>query len=325
MSENASHPDLIANRITRVEELVYELSVSEVMTKNPTTFDYDTSIRDALEVMRRLKVSGAPVVVDQILTGIITFEDVVKALRDGRADKNVSEYMTTEVFTVHDYDQVVEALKTFSKSQVGRLPVLDSNNNLVGMLTKGDVSNGLLSAMERDFDKAEKSKFKYSKLFHDKEIISDHTSLILRYKIKKNDSLHGGTASNQIKKALLRLGASTQIARKCGIAIYEAEMNLIIHTNNGGNIRIEVDSEKVSMQAYDDGPGIENIEKAMTPGWSTASQEVRTKGFGAGMGLTNIHNCVDEMVLRSSPDTGTNLFMTKYLDKETENGPGKDH
>lgn len=325
MSENASHPDLIANRITRVEELVYELSVSEVMTKNPTTFDTNTSIRDALEVMRRFKISGAPVVVDQILTGIITFEDVVRALRDGRADKNVCEYMTTDVVTVHDYDQVVEALKTFSKSQVARLPVLDSNNNLVGMLTKGDVSTGLLSAMERDVEKAERSKIKASQLFHDKEIISDHTTMVLRYKIKKNDFYHGGTASTRIKKALLRLGASNQIARKCGIAVYEAEMNLIIHTNNGGNLRIEIDSEKVSMEAYDDGPGIEDIEKAMTPGWSTASQEVRTKGFGAGMGLTNIHNCVDELVIRSSPDTGTNLFMIKYLEKENENESGYDY
>ncbi len=322
MSENASHPDLIANRITRVEELVYELSVSEVMTKNPITFDIDTSIRDALEVMRRLKISGAPVVVDHILTGIITFEDVVRALRDGRADKNVFEYMTKDVATVHDYEQVVEALKTFSKSQVARLPVLDSNNNLVGILTKGDVSTGLLSAMERDVEKAERSKFKASQFFLDKEIISDHTTMVLRYKVKKNDFHHGGTASTRIKKALLRLGVSNQIARKCGIAVYEAEMNLIIHTNNGGNLRIEIDSEKISMEAYDDGPGIEDIEKAMTPGWSTASQEVRTKGFGAGMGLTNIHNCVDEMAIRSSPDTGTNLFMIKYLEKENENESG---
>jgi anti-sigma regulatory factor (Ser/Thr protein kinase) len=93
-------------------------------------------------------------------------------------------------------------------------------------------------------------------------------------------------------------------------------MNLIIHTSNGGNLRVEVDSHKITMEAYDDGPGIADIDKAMTPGWSTASSEVRNKGFGAGMGLVNINNCVDEMVIKSTVGVGTNLYMIMYLDKD---------
>ncbi len=101
----------------------------------------------------------------------------------------------------------------------------------------------------------------------------------------EGDFVHGGNASSNIKRALLRLGASPQIARRCGIAVYEAEMNLIIHTSHGGSIRVEIEPHKIRMEAYDDGPGIEDIELAMKPGWSSATHETREMGFGAGMGL----------------------------------------
>jgi anti-sigma regulatory factor (Ser/Thr protein kinase) len=144
--------------------------------------------------------------------------------------------------------------------------------------------------------------------------------LILRYAIKKGDFIHGGNASSHIKRALLRLGATPQTARRCGIAVYEAEMNLIIHTNHGGIIRVEIEPHKITMEAYDDGPGIEDVELAMKPGYSTASNEVREMGFGAGMGLFNIKRCVDEMKLISSHDRGTNLYMIMYL-KNRDNNP----
>ena len=95
-------------------------------------------------------------------------------------------------------------------------------------------------------------------------------------------------------------------------------MNLIIHTNNGGFLRVEVEQNRIVMEAYDDGPGIPDIEKARTPGFSTASSDVRNKGFGAGMGLVNINNCVDEMVINSSKESGINLYLMIHLDKTHE-------
>ena len=95
-------------------------------------------------------------------------------------------------------------------------------------------------------------------------------------------------------------------------------MNLIIHTNNGGFLRVEIEPHKITMEAYDDGPGISDIEKAMTPGFSTASGVVRSKGFGAGMGLVNIRTCVDEMTIKSSKESGTNLYMIMHLDKHKD-------
>jgi len=316
MSNQGALSDSSAARITRVEELAYELTIAEVMTRNPITLDINNSMRDALDLIGKAKISGAPVTRDGKLIGILSTEDLIRALRDGRIDRKVTVYMTQKVTTIHEFDHVVEALKLFSQIKVGRLPVVDANNNLVGILTKGDITNGLLAALQRHLETEELIRYRASHLFED--IVSDRTSLILRYTIKKDDFVHGGAASNRIKKALLRLGASSQIARKCGIAVYEAEMNLIIHTNHGGFLRVEVEESKIIMEAYDDGPGIPDINKAMTPGWSTATSEVRNKGFGAGMGLVNINNCVDEMIIKSSTESGTNLFMIMHLDKATK-------
>ena len=169
----------------------------------------------------------------------------------------------------------------------------------------------LLSALQNDYQAEELITYRASHLFED--IVSDRTSLILRYNIIKGDFVHGGNASTNIKRALLRLGATPQTARRCGIAVYEAEMNLIIHSNRGGTLRVEIEPHKITMEAYDDGPGIEDVELAMTPGYSTATSSIREMGFGAGMGLDNIKRCVDEMELISSKERGTNLYMTIHL------------
>jgi len=313
MSDQATLSDNDAGMITRVEELGYELKISQVMTTNVVTLSPDMTMLEALDVIKQHRISGAPVTVDGELIGIISTEDLIRALRDGRIDRKVSDYMSTGLITAKATDKVVEALKVFSKTKVGRLPVVDENNKLVGLLTKGDITNGLLNALQRDYQAEEVIRYRASHLFEDIE--SDRTSLILRYRILKDDFVHGGAASNNIKRALLRLGADRQVARRCGIAVYEAEMNLIIHTNNGGFLRVEIEPHKITMEAYDDGPGIDDVEKALTPGFSTASEEVRNKGFGAGMGLVNIRACVDEMTIKTSKESGTNLYMTIYLDK----------
>ena len=314
MTDEATLTDDEAGKITRVEELACELSISEVMTRNVITLSPNLTMLEALDLFKAHRISGAPVLKDGNLVGILSIEDLIRCLRDGRIDLLVSDYMSTRMITARTTDQVVEALKTFSQSHVGRLPIVDEKGKLAGMLTKGDITDGLLKALQKEYQVEELIRYRASHLFED--IVSDRTSLILRYTIKKDDFVHGGEASNHIKKALLRLGASPQVARRCGIAVYEAEMNLIIHTTNGGVLRVEVEPHKIIMEAYDDGPGIEDIVKVMEPGYSTAPEPIRAKGFGAGMGLKNIKSCVDEMTLFSSKEKGTNLFMIMYLEKE---------
>ena len=314
--ENLIVSDEYAESITRVEELAYELRIHEVMTKNVFHLSPNDQMSAVLNVFREKRWSGAPVTSNGQLIGILSIEDLIRSLRERNLEARVEDYMTKTLVTVRENDPVVEALKTFARTNFGRLPVLNNEKELVGIITKGDISNGLLNALQRDYHAEELIRYRASHLFED--IVSHRTSLILRYDIRKGDFLQGGNASSKIKRALLRLGASPQIARRCGIAIYEAEMNLIIHTTHGGTIRVEIEPHKISMEAYDDGPGIEDVDLAMTPGFSTATHEVREMGFGAGMGLVNIKRCVDDMRLISTKDRGTNLYMTLFLSETVE-------
>lgn len=311
MSEQIQEGELNAQDITRVEELAYVLRVREVMSQNVKMLSPSMLMGTVLELFRQQRISGAPVVFYNDLIGILSLEDLIRALMAKDLEAPVSKYMTTTIISARADDPVVEALKSFTKYNVGRLPVVDEKGSLVGMITKGDITRGLLNALQQDFQAEEVRRYRASHLFED--IVSDRSSLILRYHIKKGDFMHGGNASSKIKRALIRLGASPQIARRCGIAIYEAEMNLIIHTVDGGLIRVEIESNKITMRAVDDGPGIEDVKRALQAGYSTASDEIREMGFGAGMGLFNINRCVDKMTLESEIGKGTRLEMKIYL------------
>lgn len=313
-TKSTQFSDRDANTITRVEELAYELKVEGVMTRDAQEVSPELKMGVALELFRQQRISGAPVVLNGELVGVISIEDMIRCLRAMDLDATVGDYMTTSLLTVRSTDPVVEALKMFVHTQVGRLLVVDKPRKLAGIITKGDINYGLLRALEREYQVEEIRRYRASHLFED--IISDRTSLILRYNIVPRDFTHGGTSSSNMKRALLRLGASPQIARRCGIAVYEAEMNLIIHTDHGGIIRIEIEPHQITMEATDDGPGIPDIQLAMRPGYSTATEEIREQGFGAGMGLVNIARCVDEMNLESTLGNGTRLKTRILLQPE---------
>jgi len=306
--------DGAAGFITRVEELAYELKIEEVMTRQVKTVAPDAPMSEVLELFREARISGAPVVSAGRLVGVISIEDLIHALSRGELQATVANYMTAEIVVVNALDPIIEALKLFSQTKLGRLAVVDQTGQLAGIITKGDITRGLLNALQRDYQAEEIRRYRASHLFED--IVSDRTSLILRYQVKPRDFTRGGTAASHIKQTLLRLGAAPQIARRCGIAMYEAEMNLIIHTMNGGLVCVEIEPSLISMEAIDDGPGIEDIELAMQPGYSTAPEAIQEMGFGAGMGLKNIQRCVDDMSLASTPGQGTRLKMKIHLRPE---------
>lgn len=313
--------DRDADQITRAEELAYELKIEEVMSRDLKFVAPDIKMSEVLELFRQWQISGAPVAVDKKLVGIISMEDLIRCLKIPALDATVNDFMTSKgLITTSSTDTVIEALKLFVSTKVGRLPVINEKNELVGILTKGDITRGLLKALEVDYQQEEVRRYRASHLFEDIE--SDRTSLILRYNIKPRDFTHGGAASGHIKRALVRMGATPQVARRCGIAVYEAEMNLIIHTNNGGIIRVEIEPHQISVEVIDDGPGIPDVDLAMKPGYSTATEEVRELGFGAGMGLVNIARCVDQMKLESSLEKGTRLRMKFLLEAEEPVGKG---
>ncbi len=128
------------------------------------------------------------------------------------------------------------------------------------------------------------------------------------YKIIKNDFIKAGEASINVKNLLKSLNLDSQLIRRISICGYEAEINVAMHGGDG-SLTIEIDEEKIIETISDSGEGIEDIEKAMTKGFSTASDEWRERGFGAGMGLWNIKKNSDDMFLKSEVGKGTVLKL----------------
>ena len=132
------------------------------------------------------------------------------------------------------------------------------------------------------------------------------SAIKLHYEIDGTDFTRAGEASASVKKTLRQLGVRPDVIRKVAIALYEGEINMVIHAD-GGYIDVDIDSEKVSLALCDHGKGIENIELAMQEGYSTAPDEVRSLGFGAGMGLSNMKKNSDEMRIESTVGVGTSV------------------
>lgn len=132
--------------------------------------------------------------------------------------------------------------------------------------------------------------------------------MIKEYRVIKEDFQSAGIVSSNIKRLLKDLGIGGETLRKLAVASYEAEINMIIHSN-GGVITLLLDEDNITLIFKDEGPGIENIELALKPGYSTASEKARELGFGAGMGLANIKRVSDEFDIVSSKGEKTTLTI----------------
>ena len=132
--------------------------------------------------------------------------------------------------------------------------------------------------------------------------------LSLHYEIPDDDFTRAGEASGSVKKKLKKLGLNPDAIRKVAIAMYEGEINMVIHAD-GGVIDVEVFPDKIVMVLKDKGPGIPDIEKAMQEGFSTAGESVRNLGFGAGMGLPNMDKYSDKMTIDTVVGEGTTVTM----------------
>ena len=132
--------------------------------------------------------------------------------------------------------------------------------------------------------------------------------LTFQFDVDGNDFTSAGQASIQIKKNLRRLGLDPEIIRQVSIAMYEGEINMVIHAH-GGKAIVNVHENFIEIILKDTGPGIENIEQAMQEGFSTAPDQIRSLGFGAGMGLPNMKRYTDEMKIESEVGVGTTVTM----------------
>lgn len=130
----------------------------------------------------------------------------------------------------------------------------------------------------------------------------------MSYEVPANDFTRAGEASSSLKSSLKKMGVNPEIVRKVAIAMYEGEINMVIHAT-GGKIDVVVSPEEIEMVLKDQGPGIANIELAMQAGYSTAPDNIRNLGFGAGMGLPNMKKYSDEFNIESTVGVGTTVTM----------------
>lgn len=303
-------PSAESKDVTKLRELAYDLRVEQAMTTGVVTVTPQTTIAEFREVLRVHHISGTPVVEDGRLVGIISTEDLIKALSAGELMATVGEKMAPNPVTVYADEPLIHAVSKFSSLGYGRFPVINRHGELVGILVEGDIVRALLRRLEVAYHEEEIHRYRASHIFED--IIADRITLTFRYHVERGDFAHAGEASSRLKKTLTRLGIDPRIVRRVAIATYEAEMNVIIYAQKG-EIIAEVQPERVRIRVVDRGPGIADIEQAMQPGFSTAPDSVRELGFGAGMGLPNIQSCADEMKLESKVGEGTRLEIVINL------------
>ena len=134
------------------------------------------------------------------------------------------------------------------------------------------------------------------------------------YMIPANDFTVAGEASSSVRKILTQLGVTPHAVKRTSIAMYEAEINAVIH-GHGGKAHVEIDENKIFIQISDEGPGIADLELAMQEGYSTAPDSIREMGFGAGMGLSNIKKHSDLLKIDTEINRGTTVNITVFFDK----------
>lgn len=132
--------------------------------------------------------------------------------------------------------------------------------------------------------------------------------MLKHYAVSGDDFSAAGEASSNFKAILKKLGIDPTVIRRISVAMYEAEINTIIH-GGGGECDAEITGKYIRVTFRDNGPGIPDVDLAMQEGWSTASEQIREMGFGAGMGLPNIKKYTDDMIIDTAPGKGTAITL----------------
>lgn len=308
-----------SRKVSLAQILVYELRVRDAMTKNVVTASPGDSLRTIQSLMKQHRISGVPIVEDGRLLGIVSIEDIINALDKGHINEPAGKWMTPNPVTLRDYYSLVRAVSEFDMHGFGRFPVVDMNDRLVGIITRGDITNCLMHKLAERAEEAIAQETVLTAELHKSE---KWTPVVRRVPVKAGDFDSAGRTSSWIRQVLRQRGVDPDTRRRAAIVAYEAETNIIIHSI-GGELRVRIDKDMVVIDAIDRGPGIENIELAMQEGWSTAGPLARQLGFGAGMGLPNIKRCADRMSIKTELGTGTHLHaevdLKPVLAQDTSN------
>ena len=294
-------------KLTLVNELIYEIKVKEAMSKKVIFFKENTTFREIQLKLKEKKISGVPIL-DNVknIIGIVSIDDVITAFDKGYVDNKITDYMSRDVITIPQNISVVSAINRLEKFKVGRLPVTESSDSkrIVGVITLSDILNRLLVVVQSIAERVEDKEIKNTQISHD--LIKSIAKKPLRFEVKGDDFDNAGRVASITKKYFQNLGIDKNIIRRIAIVCYETEMNICLHSL-GGSMTIQVSDNNAVIYAHDKGPGIPDVELALKPGFTTASEKIRALGFGAGMGLPNIKHYADKLEIKSSLRTGTEL------------------
>lgn len=280
-------------------ELIQRLKVRDVMKTELNEVPRSASMHDIQEIMRKKKISGVPVVEKGRFYGLVSIDDIIRALAGGYIDTPCSEHMTTKLVVLEDDMPLSFALRYFERYHYGRFPVIDRSQHLVGILTQREINRVLLVELTRELNRMER---------HSQADAKDITGMyVLReFPICKFDFENAGKAANYIKKVLQEKQISPKIIRRIAVAAYELEINLCVHSD-GGVLTWQLSHGKSEIISRDTGPGIEDVEWACRDGTSTANEWIRSLGFGAGMGLANVKRVSDAFEIESQKGSGTTV------------------
>jgi CBS domain-containing protein len=294
----------------RVQELIYGLRIGEVMTSKVFAVSRNCTMRDVRAIMKENAIRSVPVVDSKRVVGIVTMNDLVNALEQGDMDSGITNWMVSDVQTLAEDMPLSFAISAFGKFSFRQFPVVNRENELVGMITFRNINLALIRELSRQLREME----------HKHDHPPEPGSLILAkvYQLHRYDFENGGKASSEIKRFLKDRCIHPKLIRRVAVASYELEINLVAHSI-GGMLAVDINEERVKISSHDRGPGIRDVDQALTEGYSTANEWIRSQGFGAGMGLPNVKRVSDEFAIKSSVGMGTMVQAIISLNTEEMN------
>ncbi|MFP4013775.1 MAG: CBS domain-containing protein [Chitinispirillaceae bacterium] len=293
-------------------EIIFKLKVRDVMSGNLVTAVKIDTMRHVQKLMREHCISGVPIAENGRLFGLISVDNILRALDFGYIEDTVEAHMTRNLIVLEDDMPLSFAISWFERYGFGRFPVLDKDEKLAGIITSRDIMSKILTELNTEVNRIE------SRQSAARSIVSER--YYREFNVKKFDFQKGGTASNEFRKVLKQRNFDPKMVRRVAIAAYELEMNLVVHSE-GGTIGCYIADDRVEIVAKDNGPGIPDVDKAMTEGYSTATDWIRSLGFGAGMGLPNVKRSADLFDIRSQTGLGTVVKATIMTDSADRVAP----
>jgi len=298
-------------------EIIFKLKVRDVMTCDMITAARTDTLRQVQKIMQTRQISGVPIAEDGRLFGLISIDNILRALDFGYIEDTVESHMVRNLIVLEDDMPLTFAISWFERYGFGRFPVLNREEKLVGIVTAGDIMSKVLFEMNKEVNRIETEQPASAAASAPVQTTGNTASgrYFREFNIKKFDFENGGSASNEIRRVLKERGLSPKLIRRVAIASYELEINMVAHSD-GGKLSCYIGDDKVEIIAKDTGPGIPNVEQAMEEGFSTATDWIRSLGFGAGLGLPNIKRASDSFDIRSQMGLGTMVTSTVFLGED---------